>query len=135
MKHLFNDISKSEKERILEMHGTKKTLNEQPTDLKDVFQSVEMCARKNNLSMPESCQRLKSNTNIPDMNPNALKDCITKLAEQSNPVGNDFVKCVKNNSGFDFTKINLDDFMNKGIDKLKDMFGGLGGRKPWDEKF
>lgn len=91
MKHLFNDISREEKQRILEMHGVKKPLiNEAPTD-----ESISSYCMKCN--QPDiSCQKGKLSPQNINMLASQLKTEIAKPAEISlrDVIGDKFKKVI-----------------------------------------
>lgn len=91
MKHLFNDISREEKQRILEMHGVKKPLiNEAPTD-----ESISPYCMKCN--QPDiSCQKGKLSPQNINMLASQLKTEIAKPAEISlrDVIGGKFKKVI-----------------------------------------
>jgi hypothetical protein len=92
MKHLFNDISREEKQRILEMHGVKKPLiNEDSTD--EDFSPY--CMRCNQPDI--SCQRGKLSPQNINMLASQLKAEISKPADISlrDITGGKFRKVIK----------------------------------------
>lgn len=103
MKHLFNDISREEKQRILEMHGIKKPLiNEAPTD-ESISPYCMKCnqpdisCQKGKLS-PQNINRLASRLkteiakpaeiSLRDVIGGKFKKVITILEDLASPVGN-----------------------------------------------
>jgi hypothetical protein len=130
MKHLFNDISKSEKDRILEMHGTKKSILRESFDFSKIIDAITSCASDNNITVPQACKSLTSGQQGGDMNPNALVNCIKGLKTVANP---GFFSCVKEKSGVDISSGDIKNMLEKGVETLKNIFGG--GNTPWDEKF
>jgi len=128
MKHLFNDISKSEKDRILEMHGTKKSVIRESFDFSKIVDAITSCASDNHITVPQACKSLTSGQQGSDMNPNALANCLKGLKEVANP---NFISCVKEKSGVDISTGDIKNMLDKGVETLKNIFGG---NKSWDEK-
>jgi len=129
MKHLFNDISKSEKDRILEMHGTKKSVIRESFDFSKIVESITSCATENNIQVPSACSSLKNPNMGGDTNPNALLNCLKGLKAVANP---NFITCVKNKSGVDINSVDIKNMLDKGIEALKNTFGG--SNSVWSEK-
>lgn len=128
MKHLFNDISKSEKDRILEMHGTRKSVLRESFDFSKIVDAITSCASDNHITIPEACKSLTSKQQGGDMNPNALANCLKGLKAVANP---EFISCIKEKSGVDISSSDIKNMLEKGVEALKNIFGG---NKPFDEK-
>jgi hypothetical protein len=98
-------------------------------DFNKIFESIATCASDNNVKIPESCSRFRNKPIGADIEPNALSTCIKDLKANSNQ---NFVKCLESKLGINITNMDINSMYNKGIDFLKQTFGGR--RTPFDEK-
>ena len=124
MKHLFNDIPNSEKQRILEMHkGTKMVFSEQKTEFDaDLLECAKNQVQISDITkIPRSCYSVGIDLMMKKTpTPDACMKCMNDAAKEDPSWAKDkaigFMTCVANKKG-----INIGDILTN----IGGMIGGI----------